>query len=910
MFAFNASGPLSGSQGSNSSRTSTGKSTYVPSTYIARQLQLEEEARRKQESNHGNDGNNTHTNTSTSASSYMRGPNDVLAPGYLSGPLGYQSSPSSISSQMPMTALGESSASQGIGLVQGAGVGAGSSQQRESTPNQSRLYSELHGSGSISSSNRAEQASFHEPGTSASGSKSILRSEGRPEINNNDQARRGSSVRFSSVAPELGSPKASTPPVYSHGGSSPFHANSHISASSSLSNLHSMLKENDKVDVLSHRAAIGTSTLNSSLGPALGSVSGATQQTQMLSPRMQNEMNTSSMKGSPFSGTGAGSSFYSSLDSNAKRQQSSKFPSPFGKSSRDQDEEDKDKERYMPAILLGNAPGLKGSKVEPFVNGDSGSSEWDNDAFTQEQSRRDGYSRLAPHLIGEDAPPADTLYDIARKEKYYSQPASLLTSLQGSSQDNRIDVDTSQETGPSTVFSASQTNASYDSVITYGFPPEATSYVLNQFRAFGTIERYETGIYGRIESESFNWLKIQFGGMWAARNATSRHLKSVGKFVVGVQPCRSFSTRNPVMAMDTNQTSELTEAEAMELEAGVETLLKMRAQGFSTDSVQIQAAAATKARHASLYESYSQGSAAGLSQSLGQSPFALGASSYTPTSTLGESASKRSSTHDPADDDMAYILGHSLTSGGSLARSTRGRPFERENTQLRSQSKEAQEQDLKRGGTSFSGADRSMSSENPSAAGFRPLFSLYDSRGLNSGAGSGQDSVQQHQQQQLYQQQQNQQQQQHQQQDSFMTSHRLTLRRNLGESTMSDTTLFASSGGVLLDATSSPAAVGSSRSPVHVLKKQRLSSSLPSPSSSSFHNDHVSLNQFGKGKDRASLLIDDPELVDEWGAPRLSKMASSPSSTGAGAAANGVKPAPESMISSVLNMAKKRLFWG
>src|SRR5690606_33507819 len=148
-----------------------------------------------------------------------------------------------------------------------------------------------------------------------------------------------------------------------------------------------------------------------------------------------------------------------------------------------------------------------------------------------------------------------------------------------------------------------------------------------------------------VESESFNWLKIQFGGMWAARNATSRHLKSVGKFVVGVQPCPSFSTRNPTMTMDTNQGSELTEVEAKELEAGVETLLKMRAQGMSTDSVQIQTAAATKARHASLYESYSQGNSAELNQSLGQSPFALGASSYTPTSTLGESAPKRSAAH-------------------------------------------------------------------------------------------------------------------------------------------------------------------------------------------------------------------------------------------------------------------------
>lgn len=541
---------------------------------------------------------------------------------------------------------------------------------------------------------------------------------------------------------------------------------------------------------------------------------------------------------------------------------------------------------------------------------------------------------MAPHLIGEDAPPVETLFDVAKKEKYYSRQAPTFDKKTAPLQDTRPDTTMGSASQGETSSSplVSSTNGGFDSIITYGFPPEATSYILNQFRSFGMILRYESGVYGKVEAESFNWLKIHYNGAWAARNAVTRHLKGVGKFIVGVHACRSFSAQKQSsssdMSMDTGDDSDmsarqmigndLTEAEAREVQAGVDTLLRMRAQGLHADVGYTQSAhnASAMARQASLYESWSQGSANALGQS--QS----GVSTF---GTSGSGAPARSSAMDQGDDDMAYILSHSLTSGGSRARSGRGRGFERDGQDefLRSRSKDplGQDQEPKLvGGESTLGLD-SKSAELSSSVGFRPLFGQSESRGLNSsGTGAGQDSLLQQstashsafeasRQQQL------------QQEALFGSRHRLSLRRPLGESTVSDSTLFASTSGVLMDsdvhagASSTNSAPGS---PFHVQKKQRLSSSMFSPSSSApAASATVSQAQFGTGRNRASVLIDNPDLVDEWGAPLLSKMKApgAPGATSGGsAAANGATNAGgaggESMITSVFNMAKKRLFWG
>ncbi|KAF9143164.1 hypothetical protein BGX30_001192 [Mortierella sp. GBA39] len=930
MFTFNTTtGSLSSSQGRSS--TSSTKSNYVPSTYIAKQLQLEEEAKRQ---GHQLNSQNGTSALRTDSTEHWRGPGDVLAPGYGSGPLGYQlPTQGSTASSARFQPLFDDNRN---GSTLGAGVGIGvhgvssinnntttttTSSREPGSPTSTRLYPNLHASSS------PEQSSSP---------RSILRGgEQRQDLNKDEGTlRKSTSVRFNAAANDIGTPRPGTPSIYNqNGASNPFFNSPSIHSSA---NLQSALKEPGKVDVLSHRAAsTGQPQKNSSLGPALGSVSGTAQSPPTYSsPKMQNEyLSSSSMRSSSSqyqnaTSGGSMSLFQFGVDGNLLRQ-NSKTSTLLAKTSLDEDEDDKERERYMPVVLL-DTPGTKGSKIEPFVDGANEKSDWESNSFQQAESS----SRVAPHLIGEDAPPVETLFDVAKKEKYYSRQAPTFDKNTTPLQDTRPDTTmngASQGEASSSSSLVSSTNEGFDSIITYGFPPEATSYVLNQFRSFGMILRYESGVYGQVEAESFNWLKIHYNGAWAARNAITRHLKSVGKFIVGVHACPSFSAQKRQssssldMSMDTRddgdtsarQTigNDLTEAEAREVQAGVDTLLRMRAQSLHADVGYTQSAqnASTIARQASLYESWSQGSA----NPLGQSQFG--------TSTIGGSgagALARSSAMDQGEDDMAYILSHSLTSGGSLARSGRGRGFERngqdEFSRSRSKDQLGQDQEPKLvGGESTLGLD-SKGAELSSSVGFRPLFGQSESRGLNSsGTGAGQDSLLQQstashsafdasRQQQL-------------QQEALLGSrHRLSLRRPLNESTVSDSTLFASTGGVLMDsdvlsgASSTNSAPGS---PFHVQKKQRLSSSLFAPSSSAPASAPISQAQFGTGRNRASVLIDNPDLVDEWGTPLLSKMKAA-GGAGAGApgsaAANGAANAggAESMIVSVFNMAKKRLFWG
>ncbi|KAF9930954.1 hypothetical protein FBU30_011063 [Linnemannia zychae] len=921
MFTFNTIDSLSSSQGRSS--TSSTKSNYVPSTYIAKQLQLEEEARRQ-----GHQLNSSNGVLRTDSVEHWRGPAEVLAPGYSSGPLGYQV-PAQIPKPTRFPTLFEESRTTNSG-DNGAGVGIGiqevaslSNNLNTSTPREidspsiSRLYPNLH------TSTSPEQISSP---------RSVLReSEQRQDLNKDEGVlRRSTSVRFS--ANEIGSTRPGTPSIYhQNGANSPFFNSPYIHSSA---NLQSALKEPGKIDVLSHRAAsTGQPVLNSSLGPALGSVSGGAQSPPTYSsPKMQNDVLPSMRTNSQYQGStstgGTGSLFQFGVDGSLVRQ-NSKIGPLLTKTALDEDEDDKDKERYMPVVLL-STPGIKGSKIEPFVDGTNEKSDWESNSYQQTGSR------VAPHLIGEDAPPVETLIDIAKKEKLSAPQAqaSMFDKSTLSVQDTRSD---SIMNGSSQGDASFKTNNRFDSIITYGFPPEATSYILNQFRSFGMIIRYESGAYGKIEAESFNWLKIQYTGTWAARNAVTRHLKSVGKFIIGVNACPSFSAQRqsslPDMSMDTRPDddastgqaieNDLTESEAREVEAGVDTLLRMRAQELHTDVGHTQAEkdASTKARQASLYESWSQGGANVLGQSqLGASGFGFSGASTLGTSTSGAITSSRSLVMDQGDDDMAYILSHSLTSGGSLALSGRGRRFERsignQDELLRSRSKDqlGQDQEQKLGGMGEStighGLGLDVKSSESTSVGFRPLF---ESRGLNSGAtGASQDSslqpstspftVDASSRQQLFQ-----------QDASFGNHHRLSLRRPFGESTVSDSTLFASTGGVLMDSDKGGAAMNSiSRSSFHIQKKQRLSSSLFAPSSSA---PATSQTLFGSGRNRASVLIDNPDLVDEWGTP-LSSKAKAPGGAGAngaaagGAAGTAVSAENESMITSVFNMAKKRLFWG
>lgn len=252
-----------------------------------------------------------------------------------------------------------------------------------------------------------------------------------------------------------------------------------------------------------------------------------------------------------------------------------------------------------------------------------------------------------------------------------------------------------------------------------------------------------------------------------------------------------------------------------------------------------------------------------------------------------------------------------------MTRSRRGRGPEHDQVDpLRSRSKDTnlgQDQDIKRSSFVEGGILSEPKSVDTTSMGFRPLFDDDPERYFSSSAAPGaygqelEKSDHRYQEETLYRSQQQQQQQQ------FHS--RLSVRRPpLDASSHSDSTLFASSQGVLVDnsADSDPL------SPFQSQKRQRLSSSVFAPRSSApaavGANDTAPLNLFGigRGRDRTSLLVDDPSLVDGWGVPLTRPSQGGPGTlppAGAGNA-NGQTAGSESVLSAVFNMAKKRLFWG
>lgn len=381
MFAFNASGSSSsGGSQSRSTRPASGKSEFVPSAYIKKQLELEEEARRQREQGETLNGDSLDANAggaSRSPSTHWRGPEEVLAPGYHSGALGYQL-PAPAPTQPSFAPKFDQEdahrySGHSVRFDDGAGVGLGVQVTRkDSVSAGSKLYPDLHGysHGSSRSSTFTDalqsQPPFPGSTTTTTGEparKSIIRSESRTDLGGGQsEMLKKNSVRFSSsVAKEMGSPRPGTPSVYSQGGSSsPFFTG----LASSSSSIHSVSKEDDKIDIFGHRAAaaVGAQALNSSLGPALGSVSGATQSSQIYStPRAQGDLSMSSLRSTGFGAAGPGSASFLGHDGSALRQAGKQGAT--GKNALGDDEEDKDKERYMPAVLLSYTSGLKVRRI-------------------------------------------------------------------------------------------------------------------------------------------------------------------------------------------------------------------------------------------------------------------------------------------------------------------------------------------------------------------------------------------------------------------------------------------------------------------------------------------------------------------------------------------------------------------
>ncbi|KAF9578310.1 Nucleoporin nup35, partial [Lunasporangiospora selenospora] len=888
MFTFQSS---SSEQG-RSSQGSSSKVDYIPSSYIAKQLALEEEAKRRWEQGRESDVGNG-SGSSHSSSPHDEAPsNDMSMPRYYSGTLGYKVPAYTNRVQIPPAEEFpnhfERRASMGTGIP-GAGVSSsssGSGGQRQREHSVSLGSTNGMGIGSSSSLNHLRSnslAGLSNLDADSAGRKSgILRSESRGELSRDELLRRGSTtVRFSMAAPgaELGTAKADS--SASTATSASGLANGSNSNNSNFNNRGgAILKDSESVNVLGHRAASGSQGFNSSLGPAPGSVSGGMQSssqgfTSSSGTGMGDILGGGSIRDSNFvnaSGTGVAGSFFMGADGTIRRSTGAAGSASTGganlsgtmmskKTSRDDDDEDKDKERYMPRFLLNSTQSLKGPKIEPFVDGKDG---WE----------REAQPRVAPHLLGDDVPPAETLDDIAHKEGLYLRPAlasSQLGSIPRGSSRTDIDMGGSDEL-------SGRTDEPYDAIITYGFPPEATSYILNQFRSFGTVARYRSGTYGAKEFVSFNWLKIQYRTAWSAKNARSRHLKAVGRFLVGVNPCWSYSRLQPdSMAMDdamdedSVESDQLMAVEARELEAGMDALLVISAS--EAESAQSQSVAASRSRPSGLYQSWSQG---GSKPTLGQSQQEQQRSAFGPYSSapaLSDTTTRRQSM-DSGEDDIASILGRSLTSGGGSFVRSRGRDGERVNGDIHGSRSLDQhggcDSEQKRGGGFGDSVGINMDSQGAesSSMGFRPLFGHGESKGLSAGLGSDTGSRQQ------------------QQQDmgSLYGSHRSSTKPKFGES---------SSGSLLMASTTGMLSSGST--PFHVHKKQRLSSGLSrstpvsheASSSSSGANGSASL--FGRG--RGMTLIDDSSKADEIGRPLASTGGSTASSSGASGSASGAGPA-------------------
>ncbi|KAI8606065.1 hypothetical protein EDD21DRAFT_361915 [Dissophora ornata] len=615
-------------------------------------------------------------------------------------------------------------------------------------------------------------------------------------------------------------------------------------------------------------------------------------------------------------GTGSGGvpSFYLSLD----RTRQPNVPNLYD--SRDEDDEDKDKDRYMPSVLLNSATTMKvyhffisstqhkhpahiaklifllrqPIKLEPLVDGPRGKTAWDSEPFQSIEPMREAAPRLPQHLIGEDAPPIDTLYDIARKEKLYSRP---LTEVSVSNQD-RPDVDMGRLGESSSTSTALRNGEIYESIITYGFPEELASAMMQEFKFFGEIARFETGYYGRAGAESFNWLKIKFRDASAARRAVSRHLKPVGGFVVGVHPCSSFSDwmshrmgtateQDQSLGLAQSVARDLTESEARDVLAGVDALLKLRAQGGARGAdlpmpPQEQARMQSQteqlkrlAPHLTLLAETDRGmmmigenlteahrlfpsslNPMAVTETLNATPtgFGFGFGGHMPTSSAME---------EDGDEEMALILGHSLTSGGSIARTQERNELRRSRQRAQQQQEEAKSRPNPDRGILAEPTQEEMMARSTFQ---RPIHPSGFASSLRPNLESSSSGSQQ----------------------------RYTLSRpSFAASNSDDNSLFSASAGVLLETSDSASATSNGAGDTslaafnHVQKRQRLEAgsaprSVPA-SIQGYGEDGVPLSLFGTGRDRVAALAK--------------------ANTGATQEANGV-------ISSLITMAKKRLFWG
>lgn len=142
-------------------------------------------------------------------------------------------------------------------------------------------------------------------------------------------------------------------------------------------------------------------------------------------------------------------------------------------------------------------------------------------------------------VLMEDAPPTESLYDNQAESPNRDNTAGGLIGQQRSpkARDLRSSMRFEVER-PGSVFEAASrasdglTSAAVtESVIVYGFPSSATSYVLSQFRNYGDIVSYKTSPNGG------NWMTITYSTRLAAQMALAKNGRVYGNvLMIGVLP--------------------------------------------------------------------------------------------------------------------------------------------------------------------------------------------------------------------------------------------------------------------------------------------------------------------------------------------------------------------------------------
>ncbi|KAF9159592.1 hypothetical protein DFQ26_006374 [Actinomortierella ambigua] len=608
--------------------TSRKKADYIPSGYIQQQLALEE-ARRREE---GDVSVSSLPEQDRSLSDSKKGganvwptADQVLTQKFSSGQLGYD-----VPSESPDCATlrraemeAEAAAAPSGPTVHFAPETTGSGVSAE-TVKSPRLYPDLRASmQSLNNHKGMSTVPNSIPGSPITTLKPAFKKDATAEEN----LRRRSSVRFADV-------------------------DSARSASSSDG-------DKDVVDVLTRATTpLGHDTLNSSLGPALGAVGGRQSTSAGWSPLSEAEKLNSRTSAGNKQGTRPNENrpntiFPEKEDLLARQhevalaEQANKERMSRTKKADDEDE-NKDAPHYLPGYLLDSFSGTKASKVEPFVE-EKTDLEWTN---TEVQSK----ARTV--LMNEDAPPAETLDTLARKEGLYTRSIPTFSSAQSYLQDTRMD-DVQMDEAPALLS---------QSIIIYGFTPEASSFMLNHFRSFGAVQFYKTG-YHVVKGSSVNWMKIRYQDQSGVKRAMANHLKTVGGFRIGVSLCSSFDTyverHGPTFgATEGDEAQDCTAEERLSVEVGLDAINALqRSEGYTGQGQQgpspsfgsSQLRPAPTIHHPQPLDASRSGWAPHQSQfrqSSGHSHFAQSTSS--------------SSFRQDEDDELRSILGHSITSGGPL----------------------------------------------------------------------------------------------------------------------------------------------------------------------------------------------------------------------------------------------------